>query len=420
MDEFLLHFIWENRYFNSGNLQTTDGQGIEIVHHGIRNTNQGPDFLHGRIRIDNALLIGHIELHVQSSDWLLHGHQADPHYKNIILHVVWNHDKNINLPFPTLELKHCVAKLSLTHYQNLKVVSNFIPCEKLINPEQVKGLNEFYDVLVKQRLIHRSSEILKELHQKKGSWEHVAWLHIARFLGGKQNGEAMEILFSSIPFEVLMRLRGNSFSLESALFGQAGLLHPELHEEYPAALLKEYVYLKHKFKLSQPHVQWMFFRMRPANFPTRRIAQLSALLSKISNVMSEFITDSSVKGIESLLCVDVTEYWKTHFRFGHQTKSSINQTSKRFADHLIINALVPLLHAYGSYHQMANFESKALNILEALKPEDNVVTKGFVALHFSNANARDSQALLQLYASCCKPKKCLACNLGIQLLKEAG
>jgi hypothetical protein len=416
MDEYLLHFIWGNRYYNCQNLKTVDGQILEIVHQGTHNFNQGPDFLHGRIKIDNTLMVGHIELHVQSSDWLLHGHQTDPHYKNIILHVVWNHNKEINLPFPTVELKNCVAKLSLSQYKHLRSISQFIPCEKLIQTDRFKLWQEFYNDLVNQRLHQRAEHILSGLLFKKGNWEQQAWLHIATFLGGKQNGEAMEMLFSSIPFETLKRLRGNLFHLEAVFFGQSGLLHPDLHEEYPTELLKTYIFLKHKFKLVQPHLQWMFFRMRPVNFPTLRIAQLAALFAKIPNVMSAFLTDSSQDTIETMLHVDLNSYWKNHYRFGKQTSFQIKHSRKFATDYLIINALVPLLYAYGTYHQIDDFKNKAISLLKEIKPENNLITKGFHSLNFLHSNSMDSQALLQLYAAYCKPKKCLMCALGKQII----
>jgi len=95
MDEKLLHYIWQYQLFHKDALMAKDGTLIEVLHPGMYNRNQGPDFLNGRIRVDQTLWVGSIEIHVKSSDWMLHQHDEDPHYKNVILHVVWQNDKTL-------------------------------------------------------------------------------------------------------------------------------------------------------------------------------------------------------------------------------------------------------------------------------------------------------------------------------------
>ncbi|HRP45361.1 MAG TPA: DUF2851 family protein, partial [Ginsengibacter sp.] len=109
MKEKLLQFIWKYRYFNLNDLQTADGERITIINSGTLNHSQGPDFLNARIKISDTLWVGHVEVHINSKDWNRHNHQADPNYKNVILHVVWKHDGEIQdsegARLPTLELE---------------------------------------------------------------------------------------------------------------------------------------------------------------------------------------------------------------------------------------------------------------------------------------------------------------------------
>ena len=123
MKEKLLQYIWQFQYFNKNELTTIDGDPIQIISAGSFNTNQGADFFDAKIKISNTIWAGNIELHIKSSDWNLHNHAADKNYKNIILHVVWQHDKEIkditeNI-LPTLELQHRIPKVFLNKYEDL-------------------------------------------------------------------------------------------------------------------------------------------------------------------------------------------------------------------------------------------------------------------------------------------------------------
>ena len=77
MNEKWLHHLWMYKLYRTASLTTTDGKPLEILHHGEYNTNAGPDFLMAKIKCDELLLAGHIELHLKSSDWDKHGHSTD-------------------------------------------------------------------------------------------------------------------------------------------------------------------------------------------------------------------------------------------------------------------------------------------------------------------------------------------------------
>ncbi|MCD6065031.1 MAG: hypothetical protein K0R82_2942, partial [Flavipsychrobacter sp.] len=121
MQEKLLQFIWQYSLYQPGNLVTDEGETITVIHPGRYNTNAGPDFLEAKVRIGDTVLAGHIELHINTSDWHKHGHQNDPAYQNIILHVVFNNDADRVVPHtPVLDLApHIPASIIEQH-------SNFI------------------------------------------------------------------------------------------------------------------------------------------------------------------------------------------------------------------------------------------------------------------------------------------------------
>jgi len=108
ISEDFIHYIWKIKNFDLQNLLTTSGEQLEILNFGTPNSNAGPDFLNGSIQLSNTKWFGHIEMHINSSDWDKHKHTDDPAYQNVILHVVLNHDKTILIgenPIPTIELR---------------------------------------------------------------------------------------------------------------------------------------------------------------------------------------------------------------------------------------------------------------------------------------------------------------------------
>ena len=86
--EQLLHYVWRHKMFPLGTLQTTDGREVEVIDAGLHNRNAGPDFFNAKVRIGGTLWVGNVEIHMKSSDWYHHGHDHDPKYNNVVLHVV--------------------------------------------------------------------------------------------------------------------------------------------------------------------------------------------------------------------------------------------------------------------------------------------------------------------------------------------
>ena len=86
-------------------------------------------------------------------------------------------------------------------------------------------------------------------------------------------------------------------------------------------------------------------------------------------------------------------------------------------DNILINTVVPVLFAYGLYHNNEDHKSKAIAWLEEISCEKNAITRGFESLAIANKNSFDSQSLIHLKNSYCNEKKCLECAIGNALLK---
>ena len=421
MKERLLQYIWQFQYFNRNELTTTSGDALEIIYQGNFNRNQGADFSEGKIKIGNTTWAGNIELHINASDWDLHKHSSDKNYNNIILHVVWQYDRQIkdiggNI-LPTLELQNRVSKFLLNKYEELMNTSSFIACEKHAHTINHLVLLSWKQRLLAERLEARSAVIFTLLHQNNFHWEETFWWLIAKNFGIKVNGEAFEKIARSLPVNILAKHKNQVNQLEALLFGQAGLLEKDFTGSYAAMLQKEYRFYKKKYRLQQPAIQLFFLRMRPANFPTLRLAQLAVLISHSTHLFSKVREEESLKKVSALLNVTANDYWHYHYVFDEESNFKQKNLGDQMINNILINTIVPILFAYGVHHNEQQYKEKAIAWLEQISSEKNAVTKGFEALSFSNKNSFDSQSYIQLKNEYCNRKRCLECAIGNAILK---
>ncbi len=416
MTERLLQFIWQFQYFNKGELKTTAGEDLQIISPGNYNTNQGPDFSDARIRIDSTILAGSVELHILSKDWKRHGHGEDRNYDNVILHVVWD-DNGATNHIPVLELKTRVQGTLLERYEELMVAKGFIPCENSIAATEQVIWKSWISRLIAERLEKKAGVIENILKQNKYDWEDTCWRLIARNFGMKINGDAFEAVAQTIPIAILARHKQQVIQLEALLLGQAGLLSGKFNDAYPIMLQKEYRFLASKYSLKPVKFPVHFLRMRPAGFPTIRLAQLAMLIKDTDRLFSKILDTSFVNDLKLLFNVQANDYWHYHYRFGEQASYKEKKLGESMVENIIINTVTPLLFSYGLYYGEQKYKDRALQWLEQIPAEKNSITSDFELLNIENNTAFDSQALLELKNEYCSKKRCLECAVGNAILK---
>lgn len=423
MREDFLHYLWRLQRFDHQNLQTTTGARIELLEPGTYNRDAGPDFLNARIRIDGTLWAGNVEMHLRSSEWLAHQHQHDPAYRNVILHVVLEEDVIIRHlegeRIPCLNLrKHLPIGLS-KQYLRLLHSEYWIPCEKQFYqaPEVTRSL--FLDRLLVERLEDRTTTMRERLNQNQQDWEETFYQLLTRGFGLHVNADPFLMLAESLPLRILLRHKHSLLQLEALLFGQAGFLDGEYADAYPERLLKEYRFLRHKYQLTPiPNTLWKFMRMRPANFPTVRLAQLATLISRSGQLFSKMMVAQNVREIKNALVVELSNYWQTHYRFNKESKKSNKSLGQGTIHLLIINVIAPFLFLYGQMRGDDRFKDRALQLLEELPAEKNRLISGWQKLGMEPANAFTTQALLELKNNYCDKRRCLECAIGCAILKR--
>ena len=418
MNERLLQFIWQHQYFNKNELRLSNGISFQILRHGIYNANQGPDFSNALIEFEGTYWAGNIEMHVKASDWIKHEHQEDENYKNVILHVVWTNDEEQSVnTIPVFILENRVSKLLLHQYESwMNNATGYFPCHAHLGRIDKNLLNNWLERLSEERLKKKTSEISQLLAGNQLHWEACCWILIARNFGARVNVDLFEAVAGSLPVTLLARHKHQIHALEAILFGQAGLLSLSFEEKYPQLLQKEYQFYKKKYRLQQVHLPVYFLRMRPANFPTIRFAQL-AMLVHLSPPLFAFIRDCrELKEVRKQFMVTANDYWHYHFRFDQLSDYQPKQVGAAMVDNLMINTIVPLLYAYGTINSQPEYVQKALQWLSKTTGENNKVTSDFESSGKSLQNAMQSQGLLEMKTYYCDAKGCLDCAIGRELL----
>jgi len=423
LSEKFLHHVWKFGWFASKNLVTVAGQPIEILHPGIHNHNAGPDFMNARIRIDGTLWWGNVEIHVRASDWNRHNHQSDANYKNVILHVVLYNDVAIHLNNPddlqVLDLSTCLDWNIWESHQQWLNNYRWIPCESMIHKAEYAYWCMATDRLLIERLHERVEDLFATLERTGGDWSQVAFIELCKAFGFKSNSLAMEMLANSLPYAVIARHSSDPFQLEAILFGQAGMLNSDNPDEYEKRLREEYSILQAKHNLTPLSKSiWNFGKVRPANSPLIRVAQLANTLSRAQHLASSLLNLEEPE-LSQLLTAQAHNYWQEHKQFGVRRKKPLSTAmGKTSTDQLIINVAARLRFAHGKYYNNLSMMTDALALLQNMPPEQNQIIQNWNELGIKSEHAGDSQALIQLYSVYCTHEKCIECPIGISLLKN--
>jgi len=416
MQERLLHFIWQNKLFNTKELKTVKGNEVQILDFGKYNKDGGPDFWNAKVKIDEVILVGNIELHIYASDWKRHKHQYDKKYNNVILHVVYFNDDE-TLQLPTVQLNGRIPVILLEKYESMMLSRQELICEQMLDVVDNFTLENWKERLVIERLERKSDEILESLKEHNNDWEQTCYQLLAKYFGSHINKEPFENITRLLDYKIVLKHANDNFQVEALLFGVAGFLNKDFVEIYPRELKAEYQFLKQKYRLSQlQEHQWQFLRMRPVSFPTIRLAwfakvvQQMPLLTKILKMKDEdFFLDD----------IEVSDYWSQHYVFDKLSKLKSKSIGDDFKSIVKINVVAPILYAYGKCCGEEKYKDKAFDVLYKTTAEVNNKTKKYTNQIWQQNAAFDTQAVIELNDSYCTRKRCLECAIGYKILRNS-
>jgi hypothetical protein len=425
MNESFLHYLWQCQYFEKKELLTATGEPIVVLKTGLLNTHAGPDFFNAKIKIGDVAWAGHVEVHIKSSDWYTHHHQTDAAYNNVILHVVWENDKPVlrsdGTALPTLELRSRVSDAMVKEYRRLINSASPIACEKSFSSVEDIVKLSMLDKVLMQRLETKATAVEELLKANTGDWEETTYQLLARNFGFKVNADPFFQLANAVPYKLIQK-QNTLLHVEALLFGQAGMLVTKTKDEYITQLFREYQFLAQKYSLADGALnpaQWKFLRLRPANFPTVRLAQFASLLCHSKTIFSKLVSSPSCQAVKEMLMTGQSDYWKTHYRFGTKAKGAVPVLGESSVQNLMINTVAPLLVAYGKSKDDQSLVDRAVAWLQHTTAEQNKITRSWASLGLRVNSAFDSQALIELFNNFCSKRQCLNCAIGVSILKPA-
>ncbi|MGN0211635.1 MAG: DUF2851 family protein [Muribaculaceae bacterium] len=425
MMESLMQYVWQHRLWRASDMTTTDGRRVRVIDPGLLNGDAGPDFFNAKIEIDGKLWVGNVEIHVRATDWHRHGHDTDRAYDSVILHVVEKDDAPVRRSngevIPQMVLR--CSPLFSEHYARLTSADSQLPCAKQIKTIPQLTITEWIERLAFERLQSKVDRLLSLYDSFCGSWEDVCYVTFARNLGFGINNDAFEMLARRMPLRLLHKHSDSIFQIEALLFGQAGLLSDNRLAAVPyySHLQKEYAFLANKFELRpMDGSMWKSFRIRPQNFPFRRIALLAHYVEGGFNLMTDILERKGEKQLRELFMVRLNGFWGNHYTFGGAPSEGEHcALSNSSIDIILINTVAPLFYAYGIKTDSYATSDRAIELLESLRPERNSIVSLFGSAGIKCDDALTSQALIQLRREYCEARKCLYCKIGHRLLSEA-
>jgi len=423
ISEKLIAHIWQRHL--ATNLVTDAGQQFQVIYPGRISHTSGCDFRDAIFTINGKTTRGDIEVHVKSSHWYSHGHHRDPKYNKIALHIVWWHDSRSPIRLqnsksvPTI----CLNPL-FTSPLKLNQLANPSSCPQARSYSNTKSLNELLITAGEKRFAAKVAFFRKALDAEEAG--QVLFRGIARALGYAQNSEPCEQLANRLSLGFLEKLEPKADATRQAwILGTAGLLPSQRRKSVEGREIErlEAIWQSTGVAETMKETDWCFFRVRPNNFPTRRLVALSYLLARyhrtgllraILSLTNKAPSGAEHQWLENGLTIPSRGYWKNHLDFGVATKRNSALLGHEKASEMVINIILPFVYAWGEVASEPKLKEKASEIYRRYpEPGDNETTHHMKqqlllkpGIHLS---APQQQGLIHLFRAYCRYRNCTEC-----------
>ena len=448
-EEFVVR-LWDGGYFSKEGLRAKDGRRLQIVFGGHRNEDSGADFRDAEIKVGDRTVRGDVEIHVRGSDWKLHHHHLDPRYNRAVLHVVMWDDgpslltkKQNGERIPTLILhNHLVSPVGKLWKRLEHTVEQPAPCRNRTGEMTPEELADILEQAGRKRFLKKAAELRRHIDQKGA--DQVLYEQIMRGLGYSKNRDQFLDLARRVPLQLLVGLTG--LEIQAVLLGVAGLLPSPDGIPSPDSQTRKYVKeLRRAWdkwssgfrKRQMSEEQWELCGLRPVNFPARRMAGMSLILSggedqsreESWSILDTFLSvfshsdstdaDKMSRSLQRVLMPAASGYWSRHYSFGGRSnrKSSVLVGKARAAD-IVVNVILPVVHAIAVGSGNRRMQRAVMSIYSRhAKLQDNKITR-YVAGQILNTSekcayivnsAMQQQGLIHVYSLFCSKRQCDLC-----------
>lgn len=449
-EENLHHFWMHAAYFNNM-LHTTGGRRFRVVHRGVQNLDAGPDFAGAVVVVDGQIQEGDVEIHLNPRDWITHGHERDPAYNRVILHISLQQtsagpslQRENGQPLP----QHAIPPIEVETF-----LRGAVRAGRSLTLQLCRLADEPLGTILcglRQAGYRRFAEKTERFRERiaEQSWDQTLYAGIAEALGYAKNQPPFRTLARAVPIDLLFselqnaRAAQHEMTISSLLFGAAGLLNAgeagRLDAELKAYLEPRRVlwyHFKHTLQIDPLRREaWQFFRLRPANFPTRRIAALvqlvlrfyrKGMLETLLGVLQEEIRPKRrIAELRKLFIVETEGFWLRYVDFKSQPQTGPAPPRGRLigahkADEIIINVVLPILNLFASETRNSALANRIVELYANYpRLESNEIVRKMRAQLFGGrghqpaqepAGALVQQGMIQLHKHYCAASKCDDC-----------
>ena len=450
IDEHFVQTVWNEQRFSDFELKSTDGRSIQVLKPGFWNSDEGPDFVQAELLIDGDLHAGDVEIHINSSGWYNHKHHLDPRYNRVILHVVYLND-DINLRtrlqngkrIPTLEiLNRLDAPIGdLFDERRESRETSTSDCRVTGKTLKIECVQSVFDNLGQERLLEKADVMRGVL--ARVDFEQLLYEGIMEALGYTKNRKPFRELAQRVPLSEL--LGKSDESIQAILFGVAGLLPSQSQQEveWDEADRKFIERLESIWESTEQRKkptrmtaeQWHFAKMRPSNYPSRRLPAIAQIISRCQDtLMMDFLpliegaatTNQRTlarlrRRLQERLTPAPSGYWEDHSHFGKgipQPGAALIGTA-RAAD-IIVNILLPITLVWAEYSQSPELTEAVQRLYDSYpKLQENHITQQIEAQIFSqeqpikllSPSAKKQQGAIYLHRNFCSSQLCDLCPI---------
>lgn len=451
LNENFISRIWRDKLYYS-DLKTTDGKPVKVLDYGVLNKDSGADYKNARVKIEDKIFAGDIEIHRSMRDWGQHLHGTDGKYNKVILQVVfWDDDFPGDTGLPVVMKSREVPTIILSRFLTKSI--HEIWKEIINSPSSEFKLacypgNRNADLEIKRDLIndigikrlrYRTGRLRQRLEKlaeagfsdsKKKIWEKLFFEFTLEALGFSKNKEQFLKFAVNTDLSRIKKSNMKIEEIESLFYGAAGLLDGiRYKDEYTEQLRRIWGRIKDKYKpLIMNEAEWNFFRLRPQNFPTIRMAYAASFCRELlfnnflRRVILCFEKGKNIKRDLMNLFLDIqfSDYWKKHYIFGREVSKSMKSIGGDRISDIIINVVIPLMYLYSEKFDKKDLTEKILNYYSTVKEKsDNEITRVMQEqLGYRVNTISEKQGLIHLHNFYCVKVKCNNCPIGKQVFGE--
>lgn len=426
-------------------LVSEDGELITVVNTGRPNDSPGADFREATVQNNGILYHGDIEIHVRSSQWREHRHHRDSNYNRVVLHVALRRDEATSCStshdgktIPLVTLQKYLENDSEAQPGASSATVGLIPCcQQNARRLPSERLAVLLDTAGERRFHEKAARMRREI-AGAGAAECL-YRYIMSALGYSRNKLPFRELAHRLPLQYLenssreIAVEENILAhLQGLLLGAAGLLPSQrpgcqVHRETGLPRLEPLSAVWHPVSMMSCN-DWCLFRVRPLNYPVRRLIAMSYLLVKhrregllngILRAARTALPDGRSAVLEEALTVTVDGYWAFHYDYGAELrKKCVTLLGKERVAEIIINVLLPFVFAYGTATSQPWLAEKTMiAYLKYHVPPGNAITREMMARLSPNpfpvTTACRQQGLIYLYQHYCVPGKCEVCKVKV-------